>query len=159
MSAWVEGHGVGRWHANEQRKQRSKCRRDDRVHGKAPVVVVLGHVQVVIQRRREEEQEFRFHCIRIGFETGQHHPEDREKEKTREGPATKYSKAIFELFYRSENELTRDTVGTGIGLSLVHQMVTSMAGKVTVKNGESGDTEFPGAAFSVSFPLLTHDTA
>ena len=75
------------------------------------------------------------------------------------GIDSKHMKAIFELFYRSENELTRDTVGTGIGLSLVHQMVTSMAGKVTVKNGESGDTEFPGAAFSVSFPLLTHDTA
>jgi len=67
-----------------------------------------------------------------------------------------HMKAIFELFYRSENELTRDTVGTGIGLSLVHQMVTSMSGKVTVNNSVSAklSPEFPGAAFSVSFPLI-----
>ena len=63
-------------------------------------------------------------------------------------------KKIFELFYRSENELTRDTVGTGIGLSLVHQMVTGMGGTVRVENrGRTG--EFPGAAFSVTFPIHT----
>ncbi len=65
-------------------------------------------------------------------------------------------KAIFELFYRSENELTRDTVGTGIGLSLVQQMVTSMGGKVSVRNREAstGSAE-SGALFSVSFPVVT----
>ena len=75
-------------------------------------------------------------------------------------------KAIFELFYRSENELTRDTVGTGIGLSLVHQMITSMGGKVAVKNrqlnSQSKDqtiAKFPGAMFSVSFPVTPSGTA
>lgn len=52
---------------------------------------------------------------------------------------------IFELFYRSENELTRETVGTGIGLALVHQLTTAMNGKVDVKNCD------PGAEFSVTF--------
>ena len=65
-------------------------------------------------------------------------------------------KAIFKLFYRSENELTRDTVGTGIGLSLVHQMVNSMGGKVSVQSKESSliQPKFPGATFNVLFPVV-----
>ncbi len=52
---------------------------------------------------------------------------------------------IFTLFYRSENELTRETVGTGIGLALVNQLAGAMNGKVDVVNVE------PGAEFRVSF--------
>ncbi len=54
-------------------------------------------------------------------------------------------KKIFTLFYRTENELTRETVGTGIGLALVHQMVISMKGGIDVKNKK------PGAEFRVMF--------
>ena len=53
---------------------------------------------------------------------------------------------IFELFYRSENELTRETVGTGIGLALVNQLTTAMNGKIDVRNRD------PGAEFSLIFP-------
>ena len=53
-------------------------------------------------------------------------------------------KKIFRLFYRSENELTRETVGTGIGLALVHQLVRAMGGQVDVVNRE------PGAEFRVN---------
>jgi signal transduction histidine kinase len=53
---------------------------------------------------------------------------------------------IFKLFYRSENELTRETVGTGIGLALVNQLAVAMRGKVDVVNVE------PGAEFRVGFP-------
>jgi signal transduction histidine kinase len=56
-------------------------------------------------------------------------------------------KRIFKLFYRSESELTRETVGTGIGLALVTQLASAMGGKVDVVNVE------PGAEFRVSFPL------
>jgi signal transduction histidine kinase len=55
-------------------------------------------------------------------------------------------KKIFQLFYRSESELTRKTVGTGIGLALVHQMIVNMNGKIDVVNTE------PGAEFRVQFP-------
>jgi len=55
-------------------------------------------------------------------------------------------KKIFTLFYRTENELTRETVGTGIGLALVHQMIVSMNGQIDVVNTE------PGAEFRIQFP-------
>ena len=57
-------------------------------------------------------------------------------------------KKIFKLFYRTESELTRETVGTGIGLAIVHQLTTAMNGKVDVANRD------PGAQFNVSFPVL-----
>jgi signal transduction histidine kinase len=58
-------------------------------------------------------------------------------------------KKIFQLFYRSESELTRETVGTGIGLAIVHQLSHAMSGKVDVLNKE------PGAEFRVVFPTIT----
>jgi signal transduction histidine kinase len=56
------------------------------------------------------------------------------------------TRRIFELFYRSENELTRETVGTGIGLALVHQLARAMRARVDVLNRD------PGAEFRVIFP-------
>ena len=55
---------------------------------------------------------------------------------------------IFNLFYRSENELTRETVGTGIGLSLVNQLVNSMRGKIDVINKD------PGLEFQIIFNTI-----
>jgi signal transduction histidine kinase len=62
-------------------------------------------------------------------------------------------KKIFELFYRSESELTRETVGTGIGLAIVHQLSLAMNGSVDVVNRN------PGAEFHVSFPIDHQDAA
>ena len=56
-------------------------------------------------------------------------------------------KKIFRMFYRTESELTRETVGTGIGLAIVHQLATAMSGQVDVLNRD------PGAEFGVSFPV------
>ena len=56
-------------------------------------------------------------------------------------------KKIFRLFYRTESELTRETVGTGIGLAIVHQLTTAMNGKVDVVNSALG------AEFRISFPI------
>ena len=47
-------------------------------------------------------------------------------------------KKIFQLFYRPESELTRETVGTGIGLAIVHQLTLAMDGKVDIVNRETG---------------------
>jgi signal transduction histidine kinase len=55
-------------------------------------------------------------------------------------------KKIFELFYRPSDELTRDTVGTGIGLALVRQLADAMHAGVDVRNCE------PGAEFRLRFP-------
>ena len=57
-------------------------------------------------------------------------------------------KKIFELFYRTERELTRETVGTGIGLALVNELAAAMGGSVDVRNAE------PGAEFRVRLPLI-----
>ena len=64
------------------------------------------------------------------------------------GVARDQIKKIFTLFYRSNSELTRDTVGTGIGLSLVNQLTLAMNGRVDVVNRS------PGAEFRVEFPLI-----
>lgn len=63
------------------------------------------------------------------------------------GIARDQIKKIFKLFYRSENELTRETVGTGIGLALVKQLAAAMDGQVDVLNCE------PGTEFRVIFPI------
>jgi signal transduction histidine kinase len=55
---------------------------------------------------------------------------------------------IFHLFYRGENELTRKSTGTGIGLALVKQLVQAMGGDVEVVNRQ------PGAEFRLSFPAV-----
>ena len=62
------------------------------------------------------------------------------------GVSRNQMKKIFKLFYRAESELTRETVGTGIGLAIVHQLSAAMNGKADVINQE------PGAEFRVSFP-------
>jgi signal transduction histidine kinase len=63
------------------------------------------------------------------------------------GVAKDQMKKIFQLFYRSESELTRETVGTGIGLAIVHQLTVAMNGKVDIINRE------PGAEFRVAFSI------
>ena len=56
-------------------------------------------------------------------------------------------KKIFTLFYRSEDELTRATPGTGIGLALVMQLAETMQASCAVIN------KHPGAEFQIKFPV------
>jgi signal transduction histidine kinase len=56
------------------------------------------------------------------------------------------AKKIFELFYRSGSELTRETTGTGIGLALVRQLARAMHGEVEVVQRD------PGAEFVLVLP-------
>jgi len=57
-------------------------------------------------------------------------------------------KKIFTLFYRTEDELTRTTAGTGIGLALVAQLAESMNAKITVTN------KHPGAEFQIKVLIV-----
>jgi len=52
-------------------------------------------------------------------------------------PGSHLSK-IFEPFYRGEDELTRTTKGTGIGLALVKELVQRMDAAVTGRNADDG---------------------
>ncbi len=54
-------------------------------------------------------------------------------------------KNIFEKFYRIDNEMTRTTRGTGIGLSLVKMLADAMGAHVDVANRQ------PGTEFSLRF--------
>lgn len=45
---------------------------------------------------------------------------------------------IFDVFYRVEEELVRNTTGTGIGLSLVHKFSQKMEIKIEAKNANPG---------------------
>ena len=64
------------------------------------------------------------------------------------GIAKDQLKKIFTLFYRTENELTRNTTGTGIGLALVNQLTQLMNGKIDVINRD------PGAEFQLFFDAI-----
>jgi len=55
------------------------------------------------------------------------------REKDRE-----QQKQIFDLFYRGEDELTRATPGTGIGLALVKELAESMGSTIQLVHHEQG---------------------
>ena len=54
--------------------------------------------------------------------------------------------AVFEPFFRGENELTRRHKGTGLGLALVHDLVTLMHGTV------HGENRRPGFEITIDLP-------
>lgn len=64
------------------------------------------------------------------------------------GVDTSQMRKIFQLFYRPGSELTRETLGTGIGLALVRQLARAMHGEADVVQRE------PGAEFVLRLPLL-----
>ncbi|MEK0446121.1 MAG: hypothetical protein RLZZ399_1442 [Verrucomicrobiota bacterium] len=55
---------------------------------------------------------------------------------------------IFERFYRCEDELTRKTTGTGIGLSIVKHIVEAHRGRIEVRS-----TPAEGSVFTIHLPL------
>jgi signal transduction histidine kinase len=65
------------------------------------------------------------------------------------GVARTQMRRIFELFYRAGDALTRETVGTGIGLALVHQLAHAMRGSIDVVNRN------PGAEFRLRLPAIS----
>ena len=59
------------------------------------------------------------------------------------GVAARHLARIFEPFYRGEDELTRETQGTGIGLALVRELAERMGASVSARN-------LPGGGFEVT---------
>lgn len=56
---------------------------------------------------------------------------------------------VFDRFYRSGDEMTRESAGMGLGLHLVRRTIEAMNGWVRCANREDG----PGARFTVVLPL------
>jgi signal transduction histidine kinase len=56
-------------------------------------------------------------------------------------------KKIFDDFYRVDNDLTRTTKGTGIGLALVKRFVEAMGGHVSAANNDG-----PGCTITITLP-------
>jgi signal transduction histidine kinase len=56
-------------------------------------------------------------------------------------------KKVFDDFYRGDNDLTRTTGGTGIGLALVKKFITALGGRVKVANNTG-----PGCTITLLFP-------
>ncbi len=57
------------------------------------------------------------------------------------GIPSKDIKKVFDQFYRVENEMTRSTKGTGIGLAMARMITDAMGAKITAKNRDGGGLE------------------
>ena len=57
---------------------------------------------------------------------------------------------LFDLFYRVDTGRSRKNGGTGLGLSLVHRIITAMAGQITVANAHP-----TGLRFTLTLPQPT----
>lgn len=58
---------------------------------------------------------------------------------------------IFEPFFRGEDELTRETSGTGVGLAIVKHIIDAHGAEITVKSKRT-----VGSLFSLRFPIPKH---
>ena len=54
---------------------------------------------------------------------------------------------LFDLFYRVDAGRSRKSGGAGLGLPLVHRIITAMGGDITVENAKTG-----GLVFTFSLP-------
>jgi signal transduction histidine kinase/ligand-binding sensor domain-containing protein/DNA-binding response OmpR family regulator len=69
------------------------------------------------------------------------------------GPGISHAekKRVFERFYRGQSSEVKETIGTGIGLALVSELVERNKGTITI------DNDFhPGCKFIVTLPYSTH---
>lgn len=66
------------------------------------------------------------------------------------GIPTKHLKKVFQKFYRVENEMTRQTKGTGIGLAMAKMIMTAMSAEIEAANNKNG-----GLTISLIFEKAT----
>jgi len=66
------------------------------------------------------------------------------------GIEKEYRKRIFRRFYRIQDEETRETKGSGLGLFIVKQAVEKHKGKIMIS-----DNEPKGTVFTITFQSMT----
>jgi two-component system, OmpR family, phosphate regulon sensor histidine kinase PhoR len=69
------------------------------------------------------------------------------------GIPTESQERIFEPFYTANKARSRETKGSGLGLTLVQQWVEKQRGIIQLKRSDS-----TGSVFEVQFPLYHHDS-
>jgi two-component system, OmpR family, phosphate regulon sensor histidine kinase PhoR len=89
-------------------------------------------------------------CVDIGLRRHASQPQQAVLFVRDYGPGVAHDQMqrIFQLFYRVEDELTRQTKGTGIGLALVKVLATKMHATVHLHNRN------PGAEFQLTLPTV-----
>jgi len=70
------------------------------------------------------------------------------------GIAPEYQKNVFEAFYQVHQEPSNKTPGTGLGLSLVKQLVAMHGGRVSLTSAGEGQ----GCQFTFVIPVIDHST-
>ncbi len=61
---------------------------------------------------------------------------------------------IFNDFYRASNAKSVSSEGSGLGLSVVKQIVERHKGTITVNSpSEIGTKDFPGTTFEIKLPI------
>ena len=60
---------------------------------------------------------------------------------------------IFNRFYQVDNARVRRYEGTGIGLTLVHELIARLGGAISVESRAEGATEQPGTSFTLEIPV------
>lgn len=120
------------------------------VDADAVLQMVINLVDNAIKFSRSETKPPR---VEVRFESGA--TADRVALAVRDfgpGIAAKEQKRIFKLFYRSGDELTRETSGTGIGLALVAELAREMDAEISVRNAQ------PGAEFCIVFKTIDEES-
>lgn len=65
---------------------------------------------------------------------------------------------VFAEFYRASNIRHKDFEGTGLGLSVAHQIIKNHGGYIHVTSpSEIGDADNPGTSFTISIPFDSED--
>ena len=95
-----------------------------------------GNIYVELERSKKNGEEFIEIIVR---DTGIGIPKDDQEH-------------IFERFYQAQNEHTSSGLGTGIGLSLVYELVKLLSGEIRVKS-----TVGKGTTFTVTLPVQKDD--
>ncbi len=58
------------------------------------------------------------------------------------GIPEEFRERVFDKFYRLERDNTSEVVGTGLGLTIVREIVERHGGRISIESGLSGGTEF-----------------